>query len=100
MISDNADPNARPVVGGTPLHETAHNCHARNVTARMVGGDNPDARDRLGSTPLHLAVARGVKPAILTALLDGGADDSVRDSDGSTTWDWAQEKGNQIGTEV
>ena len=50
-----------------------------------------DARSANGLTPLHWAAANGT-PETIEALLEAGADPTVRDDDGDTPGDLAAER--------
>ena len=44
-----------------------------------------------GDTPLHWATKFNNNPAVITALLDAGADLAVQDEEGKVPWDYAKE---------
>ena len=51
-----------------------------------------NARDRDGDTPLHNAARFNDNPAVITALLDAGADAAARDDEGKIPWDYVKER--------
>ena len=55
-------------------------------------GAAPNVQSMLGSTALHCAAGYGAVP-IVQALLDAGADASIRDQDGKTPADLARSYG-------
>ena len=68
-----------------------------------------NARDDEGKTPLHLATRsllrrRGgewmeaTSPAVISALIEAGADMSARDDEGKTPWDYARVNKDLKGT--
>ena len=60
------------------------------VLLSMDGIDLNKARAD-GVTPLIIAVYKGRK-AVVTALLKAGADQAVRDDDGKTAREWAEQE--------
>ena len=80
-----ADPNARGVLGLTPLHRAALFSKTPEVVTALVNvGADPNARAALGFTPLHWAAAESQTPEVVTALVNAGADPNARDEDGFT----------------
>ena len=83
--------------GQTALYEAANNDHAGAVRSLAVRGGRAalDARDDDKRTPLHLAAkAEWGNTAVVQALLEAGADASLKDSDDLTALDWALNYGN------
>lgn len=82
----------QPLTGGiTPLLLAAALGRDDTVAALLLRGARPDASDRLGTQALHAAVqfawASGddhAARAIITQLLDAGADVNARDQDGAS----------------
>ena len=81
--------------GWTPLHLAAHFGHRRVAEALLACGADVHARasDHLGTTPLLWAVM-GQDVALVTLLLDHGADVSEASSAGSTPLHKAAVLGN------
>ena len=130
LIEAGADPNAPDKLGLTPLHTAAAFSDAPEVVAELLkkgadpnarsgygllrlsslggkigavflqGYSDPNPRTRLGFTPLHQAAALSKSPAIITLLLDAGADVNIRDKSGKTPWDYAKENPALKGTRV
>jgi len=61
-------------------------------------GGEADTRDRFGRTLLHLAVLSNY-PAVVTLLLDRGADTTLRDHSGKRPIDYAEENEAFQGTD-
>ena len=87
-IAVGADPNARAVLGQTPLHRAARYGTPEIVAALLEAGADPTARGEDGKTPLHLAAAGGT-PGTVAALLDAGADPKARTWADATPLHWA-----------
>jgi ankyrin repeat protein len=88
LLQLGADPNAFDGGRHTPLYSVGNECagpdSADVVRALVRGGARVDARDGVtGSTALHMAARRGNAVAA-QALLECGADKSLRDRRGDT----------------
>ncbi len=57
---------------------------AVQVAACLRAGVDPDVPDNLGQTLLHRASERATDPAVITTLVEFGADVNARDIDGAT----------------
>ncbi|XP_020624682.1 transient receptor potential cation channel subfamily A member 1-like [Orbicella faveolata] len=66
--------------GLTPLHMAALNNHSVVVQFLLKQGASVDPRDKLRRTPLFLAAAEGATESV-KALIDGGADVTIKDVD-------------------
>jgi ankyrin repeat protein len=89
LLGRGADIEAKGLHGTTPLHIAGNKCHLAVVNEllspndsngtttilgkRKIRGADIEAKDNKGNTPLHYASVGG-NPAILQALLSGGAD--------------------------
>lgn len=60
--------------GATALHLAVEYGRREDVDALLAAGANPNIFDKRGLMPLHLAASKRCNAAILTALLDAGAD--------------------------
>lgn len=94
LVQCGANPNEQSMSrGGTALHDAACNCHLAMVGVLLKLGANPNAPDLFyGSTPLH-QVAMWGRPdessAVARALIDAGADPTLRNAEGKTPRDVA-----------
>ena len=67
----------------------------------LAAGADVNARSAgLGDTPLHLAARFSANPAIITALLDAGADTTTQDNRGKTPWDYAKDREGLEGSDA
>ena len=81
---------------GTPLARAAHQGDLGAIRSLLAGGVNPNEFDATGQTALHWAARGGhrlgphhchgeapTRPAVITALVNGGADLNVTDRRGA-----------------
>ena len=97
--------HVRDLGGGTPLHAVAGSSSEKTappaIRALLTAGADMDARDEGGNTPLHRAAAgpgdlhayqgNPYAGSAVEVLLDAGASPTVRNAEGRTPWDLAQE---------
>ena len=63
------------------------------VESCLAAGAEVNARSAgLGYTPLHWAVRFSDDPAVITTLLDAGAEATAQDLSGNTPWDYAKDR--------
>ena len=96
LIAKDADVN-KP--GWTPLHYAASGGHAEIVQLLLDHAAYIDAQSPNQTTPLMMAAMYGNTPTV-TALLDAGADASLRNQKGMTALDFAREAGRQGAVEL
>ena len=96
-IKAGANPNARTIIGTTPLHRAARWETAEVVTAMLDAGADPNVRNDDGFTPLHHAAGSGTAETV-NALLDAGANPKARTEDGDTPFDLAKDNDKLTGT--
>lgn len=109
LVKQGADVNhANPDTGETPLHsalckagrpyylyvvklliENGANVNAKTTPGAETGAFMRDVRTK-GETPLHRAAAYGDE-AIISYLLENGADKTARDANGDSPLTWASE---------
>ncbi len=65
------------------------------VRLLLSAGADPNEKNAAGETSLHWAVWRGRGPAVVAALIDGGADLDARRRDGRTAYAMAVQRGQQ-----
>ena len=99
LLDAGADPNARDDFGQTALYRAVLQSAAAATITLLEAGADPNARGNEGWLPLLTWVVSGTDPAILTALLDAGADIEARDSAGGTALH-AAAGSTEVGTEV
>ena len=125
LLAAGASHAARDEDGETPLHVAAREANPSVIEALLAGGADPNARNEDGNTPLHLVVywagaydrwlrdgtsggAAGERnkaflertPAVIEALLDGGADAALRDEGGNVPFDYAKDNEALKGTDA
>lgn len=99
LLESGADPRPASRSGGfTPLHSAvATDAGATDIEiVRMLldRGADPNARSQSGSTPLHTVAFTGDR-ASLDLLMKHRADPSIRNNDGKTAADVADQRGNE-----
>ena len=92
-VEKGADPNAVFNCGAwtRPLGMAARRDNATAVRALIAAGAKVDAQDEEGDTALHDAARHAQSDGTLQALLDGGADATLRNASGKLAWDLAQD---------
>ena len=96
LIAKDADVNK---TGWTPLHYAAAGGHAEIVQLLLDHAAYIDAQSPNQTTPLMMAAMYGNTPTV-TALLDAGADASLKNQKGMTALDFAREAGRQGAAEL
>ncbi|BBO60276.1 ankyrin repeat domain-containing protein [Mycoavidus sp. B2-EB] len=91
LLQYHAKLDARDNQGKTPLHSAAAN--SLNVTQVFINaGANINAKDHQGRTPLHAAIsAEHMKLEVIQLLFATGADPTIKDAQGLTARDLAQQ---------
>lgn len=84
LIEAGAKVNDSDNDGQTPLMGAAVTGHAEFVKLLLQKGANANSRDEKGRSALILAASYGDSPAVIQALLDGGADPKLTDGRGQT----------------
>ena len=102
LLDRGADPNAHEInwIGGTPLHWASER-HPDIVRILIASGARVNERvtrpgsDHLGATPLiWCARQKDDSGAVAEALLQAGADSTLRDAKNRTAEDWALSRNN------
>jgi hypothetical protein len=98
LVKLEANASAANRRGAQPLHYAADGvpgsahwnprAQADVIRCLVKAGADPDARDKSGVSPLHRAIRMRCSSAV-EALLECGADVSLRNGSGSTVWDLA-----------
>ena len=71
------------------------------VESCLAAGADVNARSAgLGYTPLHWAVRFSDNPAVITTLLDAGAEATAQDLSGNTPWDYAKDREELQGSDA
>lgn len=89
LLDAGADPNAMDFHGDTPLirylDEAASDFDPDGVIARVLldGGADPNRKGGTDLAPLHFASRYGIRPAVVSALLEAGADPNALDERGN-----------------
>ena len=114
LLAADADPNAREDGGKTPLHLVVFGAGTYDRLLRDVAVGNLTRNDgpalaarKLGVSPriVRLMLERGKavlerSPSVIEALLDAGADPTLRDEDGKIPFDYAKDNEALKGTEA
>jgi ankyrin repeat protein len=97
LLDRGADPNLAGQMGNTPLIEVARWGETNLVTFLLKHGADPNKKGHLGATPLIAAcitTSAGRTPT-LKALIDGGADVTLKDQFGFTALTVAKRNKNE-----
>ena len=91
-VAKGADPNVEFNCGAwtRPLAMAAREGNEAAVRALLDAGAEVNAQDEEGHTALHNAARHARSGGTLQALLDGGADATLRTRGGKLAWDFAQ----------
>jgi cytohesin len=95
----NVNVNARAANGAKPLYYAAGEGTSEAVTILLEAGADLNTRTEMYQTPLHYAARFGT-PETVTILLDAGADAAMKDVDGKTPFDLAEENEDLKGTDT
>jgi len=93
LIEAGANVNARSEDGDTPLHDAARYGNADIVKALLEAGAGVNERNEGGVAPLHVVAYEGQADAIGVLLKEAGADAMLRERNGKTAFDIADEEG-------
>ena len=101
-IKGGADPNAFGSCGAwsRPLSMAARTSEADVIRALLEAGADPNAWDEDGDTALHDAARYGKAGEKLEALLEGGANPTLRNNAGKLPWDYARQNEALRGSSV
>eukprot|EP00941_MAST-03F_sp_MAST-3F-sp1_P005058 g5058.t1 len=95
LIERGADIDARDHEGETPLHNSTDANHPHMTEILLKAGADVHAVDKLGWTPLHNAAGCGDHSDIVEQLLRRGADPMLKNNEGMTPKDLADEEGHE-----
>ncbi len=70
------------------------------VSTLLKSQADPNARDHKGTTSLHRAAQFNKFPAVVTALLNAGADAGAKNVEGKIPWDYAKKNETLKETDV
>ena len=90
LIAAGADAGAHDDCGATPLAWAANRSHLEAIDVLLDAGVDPDARDLEGRTALMYALDL----AVVSRLLDRGADSRIKSTDGLTAAEEASRQAN------
>lgn len=74
LLEHNVSPYMRDSVGFSPLHTAATSGHPDCIRLLLEYGVDPNVQAKSGQTPLSMAINSKRPPAVIAALLKGGAD--------------------------
>ena len=90
VLTATVNVNVSAEFGCLDFHESTRNDNAAGVACNLANGAvNVNAADAGGMTPLMVAVSLGY-PEVVDALLDGGAEVTLRDENNMTALDYAR----------
>lgn len=81
------------------MHEAVESNQPDVIQLLLLHGFNPDVRAKGGLTPLHLAVTNGQVECV-RALVENGADVSVRDNQGQDAITKAEQRSKKRDSEA
>ena len=93
-----ANPNIVDNLGNTPLYYAvrfSNGTHLMELNRLLKGGANPNIQNLEGRTPLMLACQLDGGNEVIVALLNAGADPSLRDYSGKTAIDYTKRESVQ-----
>lgn len=94
LIEAGADINAQSTGGNTALMEASHKGMLRQVMTLILAGAKLNVQNSFGETALIVASMKGGEPGVIKALLIAGIDKTLKDVDGKTALDIANEHGD------
>ena len=101
LLQSGADIYARDKDGATPLHYAAFSENPTVSSSLIRYGARVNARDNYNNTPLHDASAKSdPNPEIIKILLAAGADGRLKNLDGATAFDVAEENEKLKGSDA